>query len=180
VVDDISEAALDALMARLAEGDRAAFDPLFDALHPRALRLARARLDPAAAADAAQATLYKLFAYAPRFQPGRPVLPWFYAIAANEVRALMHARHAAAARHVPVEDAERLAGDDDPERGLLAQQLRRALDEAVARLDTASVAAIEAVLGEGTRPSVTPATFRKRVSRAYAQLRTLLGGAYGF
>jgi hypothetical protein len=52
---DPDEDELDRLMAQLAQGERDAFAPLFRALHPRALRLARARLGPDGAADAAQA-----------------------------------------------------------------------------------------------------------------------------
>ena len=40
---DPDEDELDRAMARLADGEREAFDPLFRALHPRALRFARAR-----------------------------------------------------------------------------------------------------------------------------------------
>ena len=68
-------------MARLADGEREAFDPLFRDLHPRALRFARARLGPDLAQDAAQAALVKVFARASEFTPGAAVLPWFYAVA---------------------------------------------------------------------------------------------------
>jgi DNA-directed RNA polymerase specialized sigma24 family protein len=174
---DPDEDELDRLMAQLAQGERDAFDPLFRALHPRALRLARARLGPARADDAAQAALERVFARAGAFTPGRPVLPWFYAIVANQVRAL--AREGAAGRA----EAERSAGEvwatapEDPERLLLEHELRCAVERATASLDDVSAETIAVLLGNGVRPAIAPPAFRKRVSRAYARLRLLLGGS---
>lgn len=121
---DDAEGALNALMGRLAAGDRTAFEPLFRALHPRARRFARTRLAPASAEDAAQSALMRVFAHASRFEPGRPLLPWFYAIVANEIRT---ARRQASARG-------ELDSDQDPalepsyEDALLKRELLGALE----------------------------------------------------
>jgi RNA polymerase sigma factor (sigma-70 family) len=173
-----TEDELDALMARLARGERDAFDPLFDALRPRAFGLARARLgDAARANDVAQSALLRVFAHASEFVPGRPVLPWFYAIVANEVQSARRRL----AREVPLDPARaaNAASPDDPERALVERELRAALERALECLDDGSAAAIHAVLDGADRPTIAPAAFRKRVSRAYARLRALLGGAYG-
>ena len=163
-----TEAELDALMDRLSDGDRGAFQPLYEALRPRALRFARRRLDEASAEDAAQATLLRVFSRASEFEAGRPVLPWFYAIAANEIRAL-------ARKKAIIEDDR--APMTDPEAELCDREIARALERAIADLDDDSAQAILAVLERGPRPDAAPATFRKRVSRAYARLRIILGGA---
>jgi RNA polymerase sigma-70 factor (ECF subfamily) len=175
-VTEPAEREMDAWMAHLSEGDRAAFDPLFRALYPRAVRLARRRLGAADAQDAAQTILTKVFARASEFEPGRPLLPWFYAIAANEVQAL--GREAARRLHRTASEelATALPSDDDPERELLEIELRLALARAIDGLDETSAHAIAAMLDENERPRVLPAAFRKRVSRAYARLRLLLGG----
>jgi len=166
----ISERELDLLMSRLADGDRSAFEPLFQSLWPRALAAAGRRLEPHAASDAAQSTMMKLFARAPEFVRGSPVLPWFYAIAANEIRAIVR-------RARPdVEVDETLASGDDPERAAMDRELRAAVAQAIEALDGPSAEAIAALLGEGERPRIDDAAFRKRVSRAYARLRMLLGG----
>ncbi|MBK6529848.1 MAG: RNA polymerase sigma factor [Deltaproteobacteria bacterium] len=169
---EASEAELDDLMARVSEGEREAFTPLFRALHPRALRVAARRLDPARADEVAQAAMVKLFTRAAAFTPGRPALPWFYAVVANEVRAeLRRNRHAAGAvpEHHPSPEA---AADD----ALAERELRRALQQSVDALDPTSAEAIAVLLGEGAPPPIAPATHRKRLSRAYARLRALLGG----
>jgi DNA-directed RNA polymerase specialized sigma24 family protein len=172
-----NEAELDALMARLSDGDRTAFDPLFSALHPRAVRVARLRVDPQRAQDVAQTALLKVFSRASEFEAGRPVLPWFYAIVANEVRAVT--RGAMVRAQVPLEPdgAPRDIVDtrEDPEGRATERELELAVERAIETLDPASADAIYAVLGRSDRPAIESATFRKRVSRAYARLRVALG-----
>src|SRR5579883_1012539 len=161
-------------MGRLADGDRAAFEPLFRALWPRGLAAARRVLDEGAAADAAQSTMMKVFAHAPSFRRGSPLLPWFWAIAANEIRATRRGQRG----HTTLDDgaAGSVPGPDDPERVALDRELRDALAHAMDELDAESAEAIAAVLGLRERPAIAAAAFRKRVSRAYAKLRILLGG----
>jgi RNA polymerase sigma-70 factor (ECF subfamily) len=166
------EAELDELMARLARGDRSAFDALYDGLRPRALRLVTTRVPKAQAADIVQSAMLRVFSRASEFTPGRPCLPWFYAVVANEIRAAKRRDDRFVATEVS-EDA--LVDDAEPETLLLERELERALEAAVDALDEDSANAIRALLGRSPQPDVAPATFRKRVSRAYAKLRLLLG-----
>jgi RNA polymerase sigma-70 factor (ECF subfamily) len=171
------ERELDALMASLADGDRSAFEPLFVALHPRAIALARMRLDPSDADDAAQQALVNVFARASEFAAGRAVLPWFYAIAANEVHAVARRRARARSREAGGELADAVAATADPEAELVREELRASVRTAIATLDDASAQAIRALLGEGPpAQDVAAVALRKRISRAYARLRVLLGG----
>src|SRR5688572_20221357 len=126
-------------MDRLAFGDRSAFDPLFEALHPRALAVARRRLGEADADDAAQRTMTSVFARAVEFEKGRPVLPWFYAIAANETHAIARRVAIARAREAPSSAADRVpAAGVDPERALADAESRAALYAAIEELDPLS------------------------------------------
>jgi RNA polymerase sigma-70 factor (ECF subfamily) len=165
-------------MARLAQGERTAFDPLFRALYPRALRLARVRLSAEQAADAAQTVMMKVFARASDFEPGKPVLPWFYAAAANEIHGMRRRAIKQGQRAVDEARAHALPSDDDPERELLAQELHGALERAIASLDDASAEAIACLLDDRPCPGVSASALRKRVSRAYAKLRILLRGSH--
>ena len=169
----LREAELDALMSRLARGDRTAFDDLYRALRPRALRVVRLRLGDADAQDLSQRALERVFARASDFAPGRPCLPWFYAIIANEVRA--ERRRQARLRLDPDRATDVPALEGDAEAKLLERELERALEAAIAELDGDSAAAIAALLGRAEPPAIKPATLRKRLSRAYAKLRLLLG-----
>ncbi|MEP7123598.1 MAG: hypothetical protein ABJE95_21900 [Byssovorax sp.] len=121
----------------------------------------------------------KVFSRASEFTPGAAVLPWFYAVAANEIRAV--ARAPAPRDGVPEEDAESpwAASPEDPERLLLDRELHEAMERAIADLDESSAEAIGALLGRAARPAIGEVAFRKRISRAYARLRVLLGGFNG-
>jgi RNA polymerase sigma factor (sigma-70 family) len=169
------ETTLDALMARLADGDRSAFDPLFRAFHPRAVRLARLRLNEADAMDAAQSALAKVFARANEFVPGRPALPWFYAVAANEVHAIARRVRASSARSDGGDAIDTALALNDPEQDLAKAELRAAVAEAIDTLDPASAAAVAVLLDDAAPLAISPVAQRKRVSRAYARLRHLLG-----
>jgi DNA-directed RNA polymerase specialized sigma24 family protein len=169
----LRESELDLLMGRLAHGERAAFDPLYAALAPRALRVARSQVGPDGAKDVAQAALLKVFARASEFTPGRPCLPWFYAIVANEIRAARR-KGRASAGSVP-----EVADDSDAERALVEKDLERALEVALTDLDETSADAVAAMLGRAPRPTVSSPAFRKRLSRAYEKLRMLLGEHLG-
>jgi RNA polymerase sigma-70 factor (ECF subfamily) len=167
---DSNEAELDRLMDRLSDGDRAAFGPLYEALRPRAVRFARGRVGDGHAEDVAQTTLLRVFARASEFQRGRAVLPWFYAIAANEARTAQRRLRSSA---TSMDQMPRAA--PDPEYELCQQEMRRAVDRAIADLDDDAAHAILSALEEAPHPNLKPATFRKRLSRAYARLRMILG-----
>jgi RNA polymerase sigma-70 factor, ECF subfamily len=173
-VPPLNEATLDALMERLARGDRSAFDPLYLALQPRALRLATVRVGEALAKDVAQSALLRVFSRASEFEPGRPCLPWFYAIVANEIRSALRDR----SRYVlePQPGQELLDEARNAEAELVTRELERALTLALDSLDVDAANALRAMLGLDPMPDLAPATFRKRVSRAYAKLRLLFGG----
>lgn len=166
------EADLDAWMSRLAHGDRSAFEPLYRALRSRARRLASMRAGEALADDVTQAALMKVFSRASEFTPGKPCLPWFYAIVVNEIRAAQRKD----ARLVPSEiHDDAIVAGDDAEAQMIERELQRALDLAIESLDEESANAIAALLGRAPPPSCAPAAFRKRISRAYAKLRLILG-----
>src|SRR5437879_5534622 len=114
----LTEAELSGLMDRLADGDREAFPPLFEALYLRARAVARRRLGESDAEDAAQRTMTAVFARAAEFTPGLPILPWFYAIAANETHAIARRVRAQASRAAPETAADALAAEGDPESAL--------------------------------------------------------------
>jgi RNA polymerase sigma factor (sigma-70 family) len=176
IVPGASESELDGLMVRLADGDRSAFTPLFEALYPRAIAVARRRLDETHAEDAAQRTMTAIFSRAIEFTPGRPVLPWFYAIAANETHTLARTVRRAESREAPDSAGAVVAADDDPERALALAERRALLREAVATLDPASAEAITNHLADDPNAGPRSPALRKRLSRAIARLRTLLDG----
>ena len=76
-------------MTRLAEGDRAAIEPLYAALWPVVRRLTGTMLaNPLDADDAAQEALLRVYANAAAFDPTRDAVPWVLGVAAYECRTL--------------------------------------------------------------------------------------------
>ena len=100
---DQPERELHALLSRLSQGDRSAFQPLFVALWPLLRRFSTRFLSSTADGDdAAQQALLKVFSRSREYDPTRPALPWLLAIATNECRTLRkrHLRRGDAPLHL--------------------------------------------------------------------------------
>lgn len=79
--------ALDDALGRLADGDRAAFDVVFDSLWPILKRYCERALGPSGSAeDAAQRALLKMFEQAAHYDRKRPALGWALSFAFWECR----------------------------------------------------------------------------------------------
>ena len=158
-------------MVRLAAGDRSAFEPAYQLLWPVLRRFAQRMLgDDAAADDAAQNALLKVFIRCSELDVERDALSWTLGITAYECRSLRKQR----ARKREVGDAllrERPAGERGPESALLARELEQAALDVLGTLAPIDVETLRARM-EGRRPELPAATFRKRVERALARLRS--------
>lgn len=158
-------------LSRLADGDRAAFRPVFDLAWPRVREVAaRMMPDAADAEDAAQSALCKLFERASEFDPARDALAWIVGIVSYECLTLRRKRTRRRERPgdglAAVADATRGA-----EEALIARELETVALAVVGTLRDEDRATLRvAFFGEGAR-SVAPATFRKRLERALGRLR---------
>jgi DNA-directed RNA polymerase specialized sigma24 family protein len=159
-------------MARLAEGDRSAFDPLYDALWPMMTAVCARRLsDPSLAEDAAQQALIAVFRKHAAWDPSRPALPWILGFAVREASAVAR-RHHRAATHAPEP-----AADPTPEDAVVQADLLAALRAAVLDLDPADTDALQRALQEDRAP--LPTDLRKRIERARARLLRLWRTRHG-
>jgi RNA polymerase sigma-70 factor (ECF subfamily) len=178
---------LDALMAQLADGDRAVFRAVFERLWPPIQRLCTRLLqNPADAADAAQEALQKILERAPAdYDRARPALPWALAIASWECRTLARKRQrrreagsAEMLEHMPAEP-------HDAEQQFAQRELSRAALEALGQLSEVDRETLLATFWEeagspepgGAEPS--PAAVRKRRERALVRLRSAFRRLYG-
>jgi len=168
---------LDALLARVAHGDRSAFTPLFQQLWPRVLRLTQRLLrHEADAADAAQEAMHKLLTRASDYDPTRPALPWALALAAWESRTIARKR----ARRAEVAD-DGLGAASAPaciEQDLVARNLMRAAVDALGELSARDRETLLASYWEEAQHACGP-TFRKRRERALQRLRSVFRRLYG-
>jgi RNA polymerase sigma-70 factor (ECF subfamily) len=173
--DDVSDD-LNALMARLADGDRSAFTPVFRTLWPPTLRLYLSMVkNEADAHDAAQQSLEKILSRASDYDPARPALPWALAIAAWECRTILRKR--TRRRELPEDSA------DEPmtqaaEEDLLSRNLTRAALDAMGQLSESDKETLVATFW-GESASASGATLRKRRERALDRLREAFRRIYG-
>ncbi|HMI94725.1 MAG TPA: sigma factor [Polyangiales bacterium] len=157
-------------MVRLAAGDRSAFEPAYELLWPVLRHFAQRMLaDDAAADDAAQSALLKVFTRCSELDVERDALTWTLGITAYECRTL---RRQQARRREVGEDALRshVADERGPEGSLLARELERAAAEVLGALHPLDVETLRAMM-DGVRPVLPAATFRKRLERAIGRLR---------
>jgi RNA polymerase sigma-70 factor (ECF subfamily) len=161
-----------ALIVRLADGDRSAFHPAFEAVWPLLRRFTGRHLPPGEAEDAAQEAIVKIFRQAASFDPARSALAWMLAIAAFEIRTVRRRRMRR--REEPVVDAALRAPDPgrDPEESALARDLEAVLLESLGVLRPEDAETLR-LYAAGRRPAIAAATFRKRVERALVRLRAV-------
>jgi RNA polymerase sigma-70 factor (ECF subfamily) len=168
--------ALNAAMARLADGDRSAFSAVFTTLWPLLEGFARRLSGNAAdAEDAAQHALLKVFEHAHRYDPERDVAGWALAITAHECHAVRRKRR-----------GEPLSGESDtlrstaadPEAAAVTRDLMSAATEVLGSLRSEDAATLAAAW-DGERPAIPPTAFRKRVQRATERLRAAWRSRHG-
>lgn len=162
-------------MGKLADGDRAAFSPLFRALWTPALKVCQRMVHAEAdAADAAQAAMMKILERAGEYDQKRPALPWALGIAAWECRTLMkrQQRLRETAEEPVLSDGGSTA--DEVEQKLLLNAAMHAMGE----LSKADQDTLTATYWE-TAAAVGGATFRKRRERALTRLRDTFKRLYG-
>ena len=168
---------LNALMARLADGDRTAFTPVFRALWPKVYRLCQHLLSNSAdAEDAAQQAMEKILSRASEYDVSRPAQPWALGIAGWECRTLRkrqaRRRELSDEAAPDLQDARPGADDALVERDLVAG--------AMAALGTLSPNDQETLLAtyfdRATR--VGGSTLRKRRERALDRLRVAFRRLY--
>lgn len=168
--------AIHEVMVRFADGDRAAFREVFDALWPLLVAFtARALPIHADAEDAAQRALIKVFDRIADMDRARDGVAWALTIATYEVMTLrkQRARRRERSAALPVESPDHDALADEQ---LAQRELRAALHATIGELSLADQAALTQLLEE-----VAPSgeTERKRRWRAIERLRALFGKAHG-
>ena len=167
--------ALNLGLARLADGDRGAFDTVFRLAFPAARAFAARHLHAADADDAAQQALLRLFSRASEYDPSRDALAFALGIVAWEVRSARRRRQ----RRRETCAVPELAADGSPETAVIDGELCASLTEALAALRPSDVETVLALAGLAPRPAVAGATFRKRVERALDRLRGIWRKCHG-
>lgn len=167
---------LNLLMARLASGERAAFNRVFELLWGPVLRFCEGVLkNHADAADAAQEAMYKILERASDYDKTRPAMPWALAIAGWECRTVLrkHVRRKEDG-HVVVE----AIASDNPREQLIERSLTDAATTALGTLSDVDQEVLIATFWDEAA-SVSGATLRKRRERATDRLKKAFRRLYG-
>ncbi|WP_141619126.1 RNA polymerase sigma factor [Myxococcus sp. AB036A] len=167
---------LDALMARLAEGDRVAFTRVFELLWGPIQKLCLSLLrNEADAADAGQEAMHKILERASDFDKTRPAMPWALAIAGWECRTLARRRDRRRESHA---DAMPSCAGPHAEEEFLQRDLTAAAMAALGELSELDREVLIATFWDEAA-SVSGATLRKRRERALDRLRKTFRRLYG-
>lgn len=163
-------------MTAAADGDRAAVEPLFQALWPIVLGYTTKFLGNATLAeDCAQESLVKLFGQLGHFDRERDALTWALTHATWQCRTERRKQQRRGEEPTEIEMTF-----DDRER-LEERELVRAALDTLASLAPRDREVIAASLTDDDelRRSLAPATFRKRLERALDRLRSSWRSRYG-
>jgi len=162
-------------MARLADGDRAAFPGVFRALWPKIRDLCASLLRHGPdAEDAAQQAMEKILTRASDYDRERPALPWALAIAAWECRTV--ARRRERWREVESGGPAESGSTESLEEQFIHRELHAAARAALGELSEADRAALVAAYWEESRSGEAAA--RKRRQRALERLRAAFRRLY--
>jgi RNA polymerase sigma factor (sigma-70 family) len=157
-------ARIQAWMVQAADGDRAAFDPLFSALWP-AVRALCARLAGGDGDDAAQEAMVRVFTRAAEFDPDRDAASWVLAIAGWECRTVRRRR---VRRRDGADLPDSAVAGERPDDGAERRELLAAVGEILGELSPTDAETLTAAwLGDREAGP----TFRKRLERALARFR---------
>ena len=175
-MEDARDSDLDAQLARLANGERSAFTPVFKRLQQPIFRLCMSMLNHEAdARDATQQALEKILERASDYDPSRPALPWACAIAGWECRTILRKRlRRREVSGVAIEEREAAGGETE----VLRQELIGAALHALGKLSETDRETLVATFA-GEAVDVSPAGFRKRRQRALQHLRRAFRRLYG-
>jgi len=164
-------------MVQFADGERAAFQPLFDGLWPVLLAFTSRTLERTAdAEDAAQQAMLKVFSRIADFDRSRDGVSWALGIAGYEV---MTVRKQRARRREASAGALEHAKEHglDVEERMIGDELRESVLALVGELPERDRAALAYAL-TGAAPSADE-TSRKRRFRALERLRAAWRRAHG-
>jgi RNA polymerase sigma-70 factor, ECF subfamily len=167
---------LNRLVRRYADGDRSAFQALFDQLWPALLAFTKRALGSQAdGEDAAQQALLKVFSRIVDFDRARDGLSWALTIAAYEVMTIRKQR----ARRREQGEVPPTVQDHGPtqEESAMRADLRAAVQEILGGLSARDQEALGYLLNDVD--PVTDETGRKRRFRALERLRAAWRRAHG-
>ena len=174
-MNQIERRELTRAMIRLANGDRAAFDTVYEVIWPVIRRFSAQMIgDHSMAEDLAQQTLFKAFSRVSTFDRNADALNWILGIAANECRTHLRKTRRGSGLTVPLDQASEVpSGALTPAEEVEIGDLRSGVMAVLGDLKPHELETVVAVIYESQRPIISPAAFRKRWQRAVQRAREI-------
>ena len=161
-------------MTELADGNRAAFDEVYERVWPLVRGFVGRHLRSGEAEDVAQEALLRVFSRASEFDRDRDALAWILGIAAWEIRTSRTRERRRREESLEEDKHDRDAAYLSPEEAAVRRERDRLVGQALAALGPSDAATLQSYMSD-ERPAIAPATFRKRVQRAVERARALIG-----
>lgn len=169
----IERAELSQLLLRLADGDRNAFEPIYETTWPLVNRFAKKMISNSIEADdIAQTALMKVFSRATEFRRDGDALSWILGITSFECKtARQKMRRRKEEFGMEESISNKVDQNNSAEEKLIQKSLENAIQEALQGLSLQDQEAIRISIYEMQRPNIPDATFRKRLERALNRLK---------
>jgi len=166
-------AELSQFLLRLADGDRAAFDPIYEMTWPLVNCFASKMISsPIEAEDVAQIALMKVFSRATEFRRDGDALSWILGITAFECKtSRQKVRRRKEHFHADQVVSTQADSSLSAEERLIDRDLELAVEEVLNGLSVQDQETIRIAIHQIERPDMRAATFRKRLERAFGRLR---------
>lgn len=164
---------LSQLLVRLADGDRKAFDPIYERTWPLVNRFALKMISNSSEADdIAQLALMKVFNRATEFRRDGDALSWILGITSFECKtARQKVRRRKEDFNTEITLAHKADTSISSEELLIQKNLDEAIQEILQGLNPQDQETIRIAIHEMEKPDIPAATFRKRLERAFARLK---------
>jgi len=173
-------ASLNQMMAKLADGDRSVFDEIYSVVFPVIRSFAVKYVQHSSDRDdIAQETLAKIFSQAHKYQKSSDALSWVLTIAAFECKTLRQKYRRRREDHMPADSAiSNIPDGRNTEHDVIDEDLRKAAIGILSELKVQDQETILAAILETAKPDIPAATFRKRLQRSIATLRSAWEAKY--
>lgn len=168
---------VNALMIRLADGDRSVFDEVCAALWGVVTAFCGKVLPNADAEDATQQALLKVFSRASTFDRAGDAFTWAVTIASWEVRTIR--KQMTRAKTISVDGHDAADPAESAEAIVSREELVAAARQVLGTLSESDQQTLVASFNDENPTSISGATFRKRRERALARLREAWRKVYG-
>lgn len=165
-------------LKKLKNGEREAFDPVVNSVSSLLRGFAKKSLnDQNDVEDVVQQILFKVFSRVMDFDSSKDGLPWILAIAHYEI--LTFRKKTIRRAEKSIEQSHEIKSTTDIENEAIEKSLIQSVNELLKEMESKDREVILAKMHDYSLEGINPATYRKRLQRAFEKLRSRWDEKYG-